>query len=164
MTLDTSINATLTMRIAYPRALAEAVLMLRPGPLAERNILTGISPKNVNTCWVWEQRTREMPLRNCSVNIRVSLAGGLEWWSPCRWMVLKMQDDEDDDIYAPEESALPHQKAVSNNGPNQNTSTREEGAAPQDEESGEELEEEESDSVNHGRLPARATSSPSTRT
>ncbi|MDI1486518.1 MAG: hypothetical protein OHK93_005749 [Ramalina farinacea] len=57
-----------------------------------------------------------------------------------------MQDDEDDDIYAPEEPAAPHQKAVSNDGPNQNTSTREEGGAPQDEESGEELEEEESDS------------------
>ena len=65
-----------------------------------------------------------------------------------------MQDDEDDDIYAPDESALPHEKAVSNNGPNQNTSTRE-GAAPQDEESGEELEEDESDSVNDWPLPSK---------
>ena len=51
-------KATLTFRIAYPRALAEAVLMLRPGPLAERNMLTEISPKNVNSSVVFRDKER----------------------------------------------------------------------------------------------------------
>lgn len=69
MTLDASIKVTLAFRIAYPRAFAEAVLMLRPGPLAERNMLTEISVKNVISVVSRDKETREMRPRNDSVRI-----------------------------------------------------------------------------------------------
>ena len=60
-----------------------------------------------------------------------------------------MEDEEEDDIYAPDERVFPDQKYLAGNGATEDKSiTREANAnGPEEEESGEEIEEAESESV-----------------
>ena len=68
-----------------------------------------------------------------------------------------MEEEEEDDIYAPDESFLTAQESSGHSGINGQNPSKKDGAgsAPKDEESGEEIEEDDSDSVRSFHSPSR---------
>ena len=109
--------------------------MLRPGPLEDRNMVDSLEKVSCKgTALFGSRRGYFRTSRHTTSNIISDNTHSL----------IGMEDDEDDDIYAPEEGVSSHQEYASIapiDRPPQAANV------PQDEESGEEIDEDDSDSV-----------------